>query len=473
MNEAHNSANPLEALARIVGGAHVLVDPALIAGNLEEPRGLYRGKALALVRPADTREVAAVVAYCNAARIAIVPQGGNTGLVGGQTPDASGAEVILSLLRMKRVREIDPLSETMIVEAGVTLAQAQEAALGVDRLFPLSLASEGSCTIGGNLSTNAGGVAVIAYGNARDLTTGIEVVLADGRIVSALSKLRKDNTGYDLKSLFIGAEGTLGIITAAALKLFPRPRSRATAFVGLADPGQALALLALARERFGQGVTSFELMPRIGLDFTFAYRPALRDPLGARHAWYVLIEAAWQIASGLDEPMTGLLGAALELGIVEDASLAASLDQRAAFWAIRETLPDAQKPQGGSIKHDVSVPVGAVPVFLREASAAVEAFMPGARVVAFGHLGDGNIHFTVTQPVGADAAAFLAQWTAMNAVVHEIVARHSGSISAEHGIGQLKRGLLAQTKDRNALDVMREIKATLDPNGILNPGKVL
>ncbi len=473
MNPGLDTAAPLEALARIVGGAHVLTDPALIAGNLEEPRGLYRGKALALVRPADTREVAAVVAYCNAARIAIVPQGGNTGLVGGQTPDASGSQAILSLQRLNRVREIDPLSETMIVEAGVTLAQAQEAALGADRLFPLSLAAEGTCTIGGNLSTNAGGVAVIAYGNARDLTTGIEVVLADGRIVSALSKLRKDNTGYDLKNLFIGAEGTLGVITAAALKLFPRPRSRATAFVGLSDPAQALALLALAREHFGQGVTSFELMPRIGLDFTFAYRPALRDPLGARHAWCVLIEVASQIAGGLEEAMTGLLGAALELGIIEDASVAASLDQRAAFWAIRETLPDAQKPQGGSIKHDVSVPVGAVPVFLGEASAAVEAFMPGARVVAFGHLGDGNIHFNVTQPVGADTAAFLAQWTAMNAVVHEIVARHSGSISAEHGIGQLKRGLLAQTKDRNALDVMRAIKATLDPNGILNPGKVL
>ncbi len=473
MNEARDSAAPLEALARIVGPAHVLTDPAQIASSLQEPRGLYRGRALALVRPASTREVAAVVAFCDAARIALTPQGGNTGLVGGQTPDASGSQIVLSLRRLDRVREIDPLSETMIVEAGVTLAEAQEAALSADRLFPLSLASEGSCTIGGNLATNAGGVAVIAYGSARDLTTGIEVVLADGRIVDALSKLRKDNTGYDLKNLFIGAEGTLGVITAAALKLFPRPRSRATAFVGLADPAKALALLELARQRLGQGVTSFELMPRIGLDFVFAHRPGLRDPLRARHAWCVLIEIASQIEGGLEEAMTGLLGAAFELGIVEDASLAASLDQRAAFWAIRETLPDAQKPQGGSIKHDISVPVGAVPAFLREASAAVEAFMPGARVVAFGHLGDGNIHFNVSQPVGADAAAFLNRWTATNAVVHEIVARFSGSISAEHGIGRLKRELLAQTKDRNALDLMRKIKATLDPNGILNPGKVL
>jgi FAD/FMN-containing dehydrogenase len=473
VNQPQDTAAALEALARIVGAAHVLTDPALIAPNLEEPRGRYFGKALALVRPADTREVAAILAYCNAARIAIVPQGGNTGLVGGQTPDASGSEIVLSSQRLKRVREIDSLSDTMVVEAGVTLAEAQQAALDADRLFPLSLASEGSCTIGGNLSTNAGGVMALAYGGARDLTTGIEVVLADGRIVDALSKLRKDNTGYDLKDLFIGAEGTLGVITAAALKLFPRPRSRATAFVGLADPAKALALLRLARDQFGPGVTSFELIPRIGLDFVFAYAPAARDPLSARCAWCVLIEIASQVAGGLDEETTGLLGAALERGIIEDASLAASLEQRAAFWRIRETLPDAQKPQGGSIKHDVAVPVGAVPAFLSEASAAVEAFMPGARVVAFGHLGDGNIHFNVSQPVGADAAAFLDQWTAMNAVVYAVVARHGGSISAEHGIGRLNRELLAQTKDPNALDVMRKIKATLDPNGILNPGKVL
>jgi FAD/FMN-containing dehydrogenase len=473
VREGSDTAAPLEALARLVGASHVLADPALIAVNLEEPRGLYRGKALAVVRPADVGEVAAVVAYCNASRIALVPQGGNTGLVGGQTPDASGCQIVLSLQRLKRIREIDPLADAMIVEAGVTLAEAQAAAAGADRLFPLSLASEGSCTVGGNLSTNAGGVAVLAYGNARDLTTGLEVVLADGRIVNTLSKLRKDNTGYDLKNLFIGAEGTLGVITAAALKLFARPRSRATAFVGLADPEEALALLQLARERIGQGVTSFELMPRIGLDFSLAYLPGSRDPLGERHAWYVLIEASSQVEGGLEEAMTDLLGEALERGVIEDASLAASLDQREAFWSIREALSDAQKPQGGSIKHDVSVPVGAVPAFLSEANAAVEAFMPGARVVAFGHLGDGNIHFNVSQPLGADKGAFLAQWSAMNAIVHEIVARRSGSISAEHGIGQLKRELLAQTKDPVALDLMRRIKATFDPNGILNPGKVL
>ncbi len=468
-----NDSSHLEALARIVGDAHVLADPALIASYLEEPRGLYRGKALALVRPADTREVAAVVAYCHAARIPLTPQGGNTGLVGGQTPDDSGREIILSLRRLNRIREIDTLADAMIVEAGVTLAEAQAAAQSADRLFPLSLASEGSCTIGGNLATNAGGVAVLAYGNTRDLTTGIEVVLADGRIVRALSKLRKDNTGYDLKNLFIGAEGTLGIITAAALKLFPRPRSRATAFVGLADPHRALTLLQMARERIGQGLTSFELMPRIGLEFSLSYRPTLRDPLAGSHAWYVLIEASSQTEAGLDDAMTELLGAALEREIIEDASLAASLDQSQAFWALREDLSDAQKPQGGSIKHDVSVPVGAVPVFIDEATAAVEAFLPGSRVVAFGHLGDGNIHFNVSQPIGADKQAYLDQWSAMNEVVHAIVARHSGSISAEHGIGRLKRDLLAETKDPVALDVMRKLKGTLDPNGILNPGKVL
>ncbi|MBV8664434.1 MAG: FAD-binding oxidoreductase [Hyphomicrobiales bacterium] len=471
MNDS--STNALAALARIVGDAHVLADPALIASHLEEPRGLYRGKALALVRPADTREVAAVVAFCHAAGIPLTPQGGNTGLVGGQTPDDSGREIILSLRRLNRIREIDALADAMIVEAGVTLAEAQAAAQSADRLFPLSLASEGSCTIGGNLATNAGGVAVLAYGNARDLTTGVEVVLADGRVVHALSKLRKDNTGYDLKNLFIGSEGTLGVITAAALKLFPRPRSRATAFVGLADPHRALTLLQMARAEIGQGLTSFELMPRIGLEFSLSYRPTLRDPLAGRHAWYVLIEASSQTEAGLDDAMTELLGAALEQEIIEDASLAASLDQSQAFWAIREDLSDAQKPQGGSIKHDVSVPVGAVPAFIDEATAAVEAFLPGARVVAFGHLGDGNIHFNVSQPIGADKQAFLDQWSAMNEVVHAIVARYAGSISAEHGIGRLKRDLLAETKDPVALDVMRKLKATLDPSGILNPGKML
>jgi FAD/FMN-containing dehydrogenase len=472
MSDASRPQDILAALTGIVGAAHVVTDPDLIAGHLVEPRGLYHGKALALVHPASTQETARAVALCHDLRIPLVPQGGNTGLVGGQIPDSSGREVILSLQRMNRVREVDINANVMIAEAGVTLANTQAAARQADRLFPLSLASEGTCTIGGNLSTNAGGLAVIAYGNARDLVTGVEVVLADGRVMNGLSKLRKDNTGYDLKNLFIGAEGTLGIITAASLKLFPNPRSIATAFVGLADPAEALRLLSIARQFAGAGVTSFELLPRIGLDFVLAHSSA-RDPLASKHLWYVLIELSSQLATGLDETMASMLQTAIEQGSIEDAAIAATLEQRNAFWRLREFLSEAQRFEGGSIKHDISVPIGATPAFLSRAREAVEAFMPGARVVPFGHLGDGNIHFNISQPLGADKATFLAQWEAMNEVVHGIVEQFHGSISAEHGIGRLKRELLKKTKDPVALDVMRALKSTLDPRGILNPGKVL
>jgi FAD/FMN-containing dehydrogenase len=449
----------------------VLTDPEAFAGALVEPRGLYVGCARALVRPANTAEVAAVVAACARAGAPITPQGGNTGLVGGQIPD--GPEIVLSLKRLNRVREVDALADSMIVEAGVTLAEAQAAAEAADRLFPLSLASEGSCTIGGNLSTNAGGVAVLAYGNARELTTGVEVVLADGRIVNALSKLRKDNTGYDLKDLFIGSEGTLGIITAAALKLFARPRARETGFVGLENPARALALFRSARATFGSDVVSFELMPRIALDFVLRHAPGARDPLQGAHPWYVLVEVAAQVREGLADAFAEWLGGAAEGELIADAAIAASGEQRAAFWALRENLSDVQKFEGGSIKHDVSVPIGAAPDFLAEATAGVLARWPEARVVAFGHMGDGNIHFNVSQPVGADKQAFLADWEDMNEVVHDIVERYEGSFSAEHGIGKLKRELLARKKDPAALDVMRKIKAVLDPQAILNPGKVL
>ncbi len=467
-----NRQAALAALAGIVGPTHAIADPDLMAGALVEPRGLYRGRALALVRPASTAEVAKVLAWCDAANVGVTPQGGNTGLVGGQTPDETGDEIILSTSRLKAIRDVDPHADVMICEAGVTLAEAQAAALAADRLFPLSLASEGTCTIGGITATNAGGVTVIAYGNARDLVTGVEAVLADGRIVNALTKLRKDNTGYDVRSLFIGSEGTLGLVTAASLRLFPNPRARATAFVGLENPAKALDLLKRARERLGSGVTSFELIARFAYDITVAHGFA-RAPLSGDHAWYVLIEASSQIAGGLSEAFEGMLESALEAGVIEDAAVAASLDQRHAFWSLRESIPEAQFPEGGSIKHDVSVAVGATPAFLEEATRAVEAFMPGARVCAFGHLGDGNIHFNVSQPVGADKAAFLARWEAMNEVVHGIVLRMGGSYSAEHGIGQLKRDLLARTKDPGALSVMRAVKAALDPKGIMNPGKVL
>jgi FAD/FMN-containing dehydrogenase len=462
----------LAALRNIVGPRHVLTDPALFAGALVERRGLYHGKALALVRPGSTREVADVAAFCNEARVGMVPQGGNTGLVGGQTPDLSGKEIIVSTQRLRAIREVDIDSDVMICESGVTLAEAQVAALAADRLFPLSLASEGSCTIGGNLSTNAGGVNVIAYGNMRDLVTGVEAVLADGRIVNALSKLRKDNTGYDVKSLFVGAEGTLGIITAASLRLFPNPRAQATAFVGLKNPEDALTLLRLARERLGAAITSFELIGRNAYDIAFRHSGA-RAPLRDAHDWYVLVEASSQTPGGLDDAFASALEAALDEGVIEDASIAASLEQRADFWQLRECLSDAQSKEGASIKHDVSVAVGLVPTLIREATPAVEAFAPGARVVAFGHLGDGNIHFNVSQPIGADKQAFIDRWDAMNEIVHGIVERLGGSYSAEHGVGQLKRELLARWKDPASLSVMRQIKAALDPNGVMNPGKML
>ena len=462
----------LAGLQNIVGARHVLTDPTLFAGALVEPRGLYHGKALALVRPGATKEVADVACLCNEARIGMVPQGGDTGLVGGQIPDKSGEEIIVSTQRLRAIREVDLDADVMICEAGVTLAEAQGAALAADRLFPLSLASEGTCTVGGNISTNAGGVNVIAYGNTRDLVTGVEAVLADGRIVNALSKLRKDNTGYDVKGLFIGAEGTLGIVTAASLKLFANPRAQATAFVGLKSPEDALKLLRIARERLGAAITSFELIGRNAYDIALRHGGA-RAPLVGEHDWHILIEASSQAPSGLEEAFAGALEAALDKGVIEDASIAASLEQRAAFWQLRECLPEAQGKEGASIKHDVSVPVGLVPALIREATPAVEAFAPAARVVAFGHLGDGNIHFNVSQPIGADRQAFLDRWDALNEIVHGIVARLGGSYSAEHGIGQLKRALLAQWKDPAALTVMREIKAALDPKGVMNPGKVL
>jgi FAD/FMN-containing dehydrogenase len=463
----------LSRFGEIVGARHVIDDPADMERYLVEDRGLYRGRALCVVRPGNVEEVAQVVALCDGTNTKIVPQGGNTGLVGGQTPHESGDEIVLSLARLTAIREVDPSSNTMIVEAGVTLLRVQEEAERVDRLFPLSLASEGSCTIGGNLSTNAGGTAVLAYGNTRDLVLGLEVVLADGRVLANLSKLKKDNTGYDLKHLFMGAEGTLGIITAGVLKLFPRPRARETAFVGLASPEAALSLLTLAQERAGQPVVTFELIPRIGIDYVLRHSVGSRDPLSGAHAWYVLMELASQAEHGLRDTAEALLGEALERGIVEDVALAASLDQRNAFWRLREHLSEVQKHEGGSIKHDVSVPVAAVPAFIATATKAVESALPGARVVAFGHLGDGNIHFNVSQPIGADKAAFLERWPEINDVVHEIVARYAGSISAEHGIGRLKRDLLPKVKDPVALDVMRAVKQTLDPKGLLNPGKVL
>jgi FAD/FMN-containing dehydrogenase len=462
----------LARLRAIVGDRNVLDNDSDTIAYLTEPRDLFKGKTRCVVRPKTREEVSAILALCNETETAVVPQGGNTGLVGGQIPFADGRAIVLSLTRMNAIREVDVVTNTLTVEAGMTLDAVRETADKAGRLFPLWFASAGSCTIGGNIGTNAGGVNVIAFGNTRELINGVEVVMADGRILSSLSKLKKDNTGYDLRHLFIGSEGTLGIVTAAVLKLYPRPRSTETAFIGVPNPKAALALLCLAREKVSSEIRAFELIPRIAIDFVTEAND-LRDPLHDPHPWYVLLELASQSDEGLSDRLFALLEDATERGLVEDATVAASLDQAKALWALRETISEAQKHFGGSIKHDISVPVAAVPAFLAEVEPAVQALVPGCRMCAFGHLGDGNIHCNIQQPVGGDKGAFLARWDAMNRVVHAIVAKHHGSISAEHGIGQLKRDLLIEVKDPVALDAMRAIKAALDPKGILNPGKVL
>lgn len=467
------SASVIEALAGIVGAKNVITDADAMVPYLKEPRGLFNGKAQAVVRPGSVAEVSAVMKWASETGATVVPQGGNTGMVGGQVPVGEGREIILSLQRLDKIRSVDAAGDTMTVEAGVILQKAQEAAEAAGRLFPLSLASEGSCTVGGNLSSNAGGTAVIAYGNARELCLGLEVVLADGRVWNGLRQLRKDNTGYDLKNLFIGSEGTLGIITAAVLKLFPLPAARATAFLAVPHPEAALALLNKAKASAGGTLTTFEIMPRIGLDFVVRHASGARDPLSEPSPWYVLMEVSAQAEVGLTDAVEAFLGEALEEGLVTDAVLAGSLGQRADLWKLREMLSEVQTHEGGSIKHDVSVPLQATPEFLKRAIAEVEEMVPGCRPVPFGHLGDGNIHFNVSQPVGADKAAYLAGWGAMNEAVHAIVTELKGSISAEHGIGRLKRSLLPGVKDPVELDLMRTVKAALDPKGVLNPGSVL
>jgi FAD/FMN-containing dehydrogenase len=475
MDGSGPAAHPdlLAALAGVVGARNVLAEPDAMAPYLREWRDLFRGKARAVVRPASVAEVGAILRLANETATPIVPQGGNTGLVGGQIPIAEGREIILSLARLDRIRVVEPDSDAITVEAGVTLARAQAAADAADRLFPLSLASEGSCTIGGNLATNAGGTAVLAYGNARELCLGLEVVLADGQVWNGLSALRKDNTGYDLKNLFIGSEGTLGVITAATLKLFPKPRARATAFLALPSPEAALALFTEARARAGAALTTFELMPRFGLEVVLRHAPDARDPFPTSAPWYALVELSTARDDGAGALLEAILADALDAGHVHDAALAASQGQAAAFWRLREAMSETQGREGGSIKHDVSVPVARVPELLRRGVAAAEALIPGCRPLPFGHLGDGNIHFNISQPVGADKAGFLARWEEMNTTIHAIVTDLGGSISAEHGVGRLKRHLLPSVKDPVALALMRAIKATLDPKGLLNPGAVL
>ena len=460
----------LAAFRAIVGDKYAVTDAADIAPYLTEERGLFHGRSPLVLRPGSTAEVSAICKLATEHKIALVPQGGNTGLVGGQT--AHHGEVVISLRRLDKIREIDAASNTMTCEAGVVLQIAQQKAAEADRLFPLSLGAEGSCTIGGNLSTNAGGTAALAYGVAREMAIGLEVVLADGRILNLLSKLKKDNTGYDLRNLFIGAEGTLGIITAATLKLFPKPRAIETAYVGLKSPADALKLLAISQSMAAGSLTSFELLADIAVDFSIRHGIDIRDPLTSKHPWYVLMELSSSRDDARDA-LESILAKGMEDGIVDDAVIAANLSQRAAFWKLRDEMSAAQKPEGGSIKHDISVPVASVPAFIAEADAAVVKLLPGSRPVPFGHLGDGNIHYNVSQPIGANAADFLARWHELNAVVFAIVMRMGGSISAEHGIGVLKRDELPDVKDKVAISLMRGIKAQLDPLGIMNPGKVL
>lgn len=458
----------------IVGDAYALTDQADIAPYLTEQRDLYHGRSMLVLRPSGTEQVAAILKLASETGTVIVPQGGNTGLVGAQQPDESGNAVILSLGRMNKIRALDPVGNLITVEAGVILQNVQEAADKEDRLFPLSLGSEGSCQIGGNLSSNAGGTAVLSYGNMRELCLGLEVVLPTGEILNDLRYVKKDNSGYNLKDLFIGAEGTLGVITAAVLKLFPKPKGKAVAYAGLKSPAAALQLFKIATEKAGPALTGFELMPRIGVEFTVKHVEGARDPLQAPHDWYVLIDiSSNRSQEDAQSLMEDILSVSFEAGIVQDAALAATIAQAQSFWKMREEMSWAQKPEGGSIKHDISVPVAAIPAFIEEASDTVMQMVPNARIVCFGHIGDGNLHFNISQPIGAEKQAFLGLWAAVNHEVHAIVDKYHGSISAEHGIGQLKREELLHYKSPVALDLMRRIKRELDPSGIMNPGKIL
>jgi FAD/FMN-containing dehydrogenase len=461
----------LDALSARLGPGRVSSDASDLAGHLVEERKLYRGQALALVRPRTTEEVSAVAAECNRAGVPLVVHSGNTGLVGGGVPFGG---IVLSTERLDRVRELDAINATITVEAGCILKSVNDAANAADLTFPLSLPSEGSCRIGGNLGTNAGGTGVLRYGNARDLVLGLEVVLADGRVWNGLKGLRKDNSGYDLKHLFVGSEGTLGIITAAVLKLFPKPHAKTTAFIACPTARSALDSFARLRQGAGDTLTAFELLPRFAIDIVMKHGRGAVRPLAGDHAWYALVElSSPDREADLQGRLETVLGDAIEGGLVEDATIGASEAQNQALWHLREALSEAQGAEGGSIKHDVSVPVSRVADFIETASAACEAAMPGVRVLPFGHVGDGNIHFNLAQPIGMDRAAFLGEWERFNRIVHDIVASMNGSIAAEHGIGLIKRDELTRYKDPVALELMRTLKQALDPANILNPGKVV
>ena len=464
----------LDVIRGVVGERGLLTDPADTAAYTEDWRRLYRGRTPAVIRPANTDELSRVVRLCAAARAPIVPQGGNTSMVGGATPAEDGSAFVLSLSRMARIRDIDPLDLTMTLEAGVTLKAAQNAANEAGCLLPLSISSEGTAQVGGVLATNAGGNNTVRYGNARDLVLGLEVVLPDGAVWNGLRRLRKDNTGYCLRQLFVGSEGTLGVITAAVLKLVPRPRETCVALCAVASPDAALELFGRFQSHDPAAVQAFEYMSGPGIEFVLRHIPGATLPLAQPAAHYVLVELATpRPDAGLRATLEAVLEQALADGIVADAAMAESEAQRAAIWRLREEHSEAQKREGASVKNDVSVPVSKVPEFIRRATAACEALMPGIRAVPFGHLGDGNIHFNLEQPVGADAAWFLAQDHAIMDTVNEVVRALDGSFSAEHGIGRLKPYMMPDWRGGAELGIMRQIKHALDPLGIMNPGKVL
>jgi D-lactate dehydrogenase (cytochrome) len=459
------------ALAEMLGADSVIAEPTRMTPYLNEPRRRFHRSAVAVALPRDVAAVQAVARWADMHGVPLIPQGGNTGLVGAQVPLA-GDEVIVSLGRLDRLREIDAGAGHMTVEAGMTLQAAHQAAEGAGAMFPLWIASQGTARIGGILGSNAGGVQVLAYGNARDLCLGVEAVLADGRLYRGLNALRKDNTGYDLRDLLVGSEGTLGIITAATLKLFPLPEGYETAICNVPSPAVALELFYRLRERLGTRLTAFELMPRFGIELQLAHGMLTRDPSASASPWYVLAEFG-RMRGGVAGALQAALEEALGSGLIPDAVLAESEGDRALMWSMREQMSDVQSREGASIKHDVSVPVAAVPALIAEGMAAAERLLPGIRPCPFGHMGDGNIHFNFSQPASADGAVFMAGAEPLHAAIYEIVARFGGSVSAEHGIGQLKTDLLEEVKDPVALEMMRAIKQALDPRGILNPGKVL
>ena len=457
----------------LLGTEAVLSAPDDVAPYLVDHRRLYQGKALAVCQPVDVAGVAKLLAWCNESAIAVVPQGGNTGYCGGATPDESGSQIVLSMRRLNRIRRVDAAGFSLTVEAGCLLAQVQAAAAEVQRLFPLSLGSEGSCQIGGNLATNAGGTSVLRYGMTRDLVLGLEVVLADGRVLSSLSPLRKDNTGYDLNGLFIGSEGSLGVITAACLKLFPADRSVATAWVAIADPQAAIALLGRLREASGDRCSSFELVPQVALDLVLQHIPGARHPGTAAAPWYLLVELTSPGDDDLDTVLGEALAAALEQGLAVDAVVANSGAQRDNLWRLRESVPAAQRVVGGSLKHDVAVPIAALPQFIAQGSQLAQSLVPEGFLVAYGHVGDGNLHFNMSQRPGTDPAAFAAREPTLKRAIHDLAASLDGSFSAEHGIGRLKVAELERYAPTAELQLMQAIKRGFDPKGILNPGKVL